>query len=94
MIKKDLEGLNFHEEKIILSKIQLNGREIYPLVKLSIINNKSSLAMLTMDPVAWLVLEEITKENETSLEKYLIIFDKELEKEPENLFNYFEEILK
>ncbi len=94
MIKNDLNGFNFHEEELILEKIQINCREIHPLVRLSIFYTESGLTTVFMNPLAWLVLEENSENNEASPEKYIILFDDEFKKEPENLFNYFEKHLK
>ncbi len=90
MINKENLGLNFQEEKIFLKKIHLNGREIYPLLKLSIIYSENSMAMISLDPIAWLVIEEI-EEKVNLKEEYLIIFDSEFDSE--TLFKYFEEEL-
>lgn len=94
MIKNDLNGFNFHEEKLILEKIQINNREIHPLVRLSIFYTESGLTTVSMNPLAWLVHEGNSEDIEASAEKYILLFDGEFEKEPENLFNYFEEHLK
>lgn len=90
MTNKENIGLNFQEDKIILKKIYLNGREIYPLLKLSIIYSENSMAMISLDPIAWLVIEEI-KEKINLKQEYLIIFDNEFDSE--TLFKYFEDEL-
>lgn len=91
MIRK-IDDLNLQEETIILEKIQLGGRKIYPLIKLSLIHTKSSLIMAFLDPLAWFIREEIKKDNEKSVEEYLLILDKEYEENGEELLNYFDEI--